>query len=175
MRLTPPEFEFTDQGWDLLAPSRPSASTGRPRVDDRRVINGMAYKIRTGLPWRDLPGRYGPWQTVYTRFSRYALSGVFTQAPIRSRPKSSATGAGPARIHATIARPPSPPLPPHRRGTRTGRVPSGTHPNRTTPQVEKHLPQERTGPPSHVPPSLSLRFCAGAHRGMVQLVNEGPG
>ncbi|BCL21841.1 hypothetical protein GCM10017668_36840 [Streptomyces tuirus] len=40
----------------------------------------MIYKIRTGMPWRDLPDRYGPWQTVYTRFRRYALSGVFTQA-----------------------------------------------------------------------------------------------
>ncbi|MEV7068527.1 transposase [Streptomyces collinus] len=47
----------------------------------RQVINGMIYKIRTGLPWRDLPDRYGPWQTVYTRFRRYALSGVCAQGP----------------------------------------------------------------------------------------------
>jgi transposase len=40
----------------------------------------MIYKIRTGMPWRDLPDRYGPWQSVYTRFRRYALSGVLTQA-----------------------------------------------------------------------------------------------
>ncbi len=58
--------ELTDRDWDLLAPLIPSASTGRPRVDDRRIINGMVYKIRTGLPWRDLPDRYGPWQAVYT-------------------------------------------------------------------------------------------------------------
>ncbi|MEU9102733.1 IS5 family transposase [Streptomyces sp. NPDC048361] len=73
-------YELTDQEWDLLAPLVPSAVAGRPRVDDRRVINGMLYKIRTGIPWRDLPDRYGPWQTVYTRFRRYALRGVLTQA-----------------------------------------------------------------------------------------------
>ncbi|CAM5725628.1 hypothetical protein SHIRM173S_00682 [Streptomyces hirsutus] len=38
----------------------------------------VVYKIRTGLSRRDLPERYGPWQTVYTRFRRYALDGVFT-------------------------------------------------------------------------------------------------
>jgi transposase len=42
-------------------------------VEDRQVINGMAHKIRTGISWRDLPERYGPWKTVYTRFRRYAL------------------------------------------------------------------------------------------------------
>lgn len=67
--------ELTDKEWDLLAPLIPSAVTGRPMVDDRRVINGMVYKIRTGMPWRDLPQRYGPWQTVYSRFRRYTLSG----------------------------------------------------------------------------------------------------
>ncbi|TXS54720.1 transposase, partial [Streptomyces sp. me109] len=40
----------------------------------------MVYKIRTGISWRDLPDRYGPWKTVYTRFRRYALDGVFTRA-----------------------------------------------------------------------------------------------
>lgn len=39
---------------------------GRPRVDDRRVINGMLFKARTGVSWRDLPERYGPWKTVST-------------------------------------------------------------------------------------------------------------
>lgn len=72
--------ELTDQEWELLAPQIPRAATGRPRVSDRQVINGMVYKIRTGISWRDLPERYGPWQTVYTRFRRYALDGVFTRA-----------------------------------------------------------------------------------------------
>jgi transposase len=49
-------------------------------VEDRQVVNWMVYKIRTGISWRDLPEPYRPWQTVYTRFRRYALDGVFTRA-----------------------------------------------------------------------------------------------
>ncbi|MGW2936903.1 transposase [Streptomyces sp. NPDC001156] len=72
--------ELTDQEGELLAPSIPRAGTGRLRVDDRRILNGMAFKIRTGITWRDRPERFGPWKTVYTRFRRYALHGVFTRA-----------------------------------------------------------------------------------------------
>ncbi|MFF1605417.1 IS5 family transposase [Streptomyces mirabilis] len=72
--------ELTDQEWELLAPLIPRAATGRPRVEDRQVIDSTVYKIRTGISWRDLPERYGPWKTVYTRFRRYALDGVFTRA-----------------------------------------------------------------------------------------------
>nr|WP_240810994.1 IS5 family transposase [Streptomyces tendae] len=77
--------ELTDQEWELLAPLIPRAATGRPRVEDRQVINGMVYKIRTGISWRDLPERYGPWKTVYTRFRRYAL-GCSLKPCSRSRP-----------------------------------------------------------------------------------------
>ncbi|GAA2442864.1 hypothetical protein GCM10010421_37190 [Streptomyces glaucus] len=67
--------ELTDQEWELLAPLIPRAATGRPRVSDRQVIDGMVHKTRTGISWRDLPERYGPWQTVCTdlglvRFAR---------------------------------------------------------------------------------------------------------
>ncbi|MER7878444.1 IS5 family transposase [Streptomyces solisilvae] len=72
--------ELTDHEWELLAPLIPRAVTGRPRAEDRKIINGMVYKIRTGISWRDLPTRYGPWKTVYTRFRRYALDGMFTRA-----------------------------------------------------------------------------------------------
>ncbi|MFE1947141.1 transposase [Streptomyces massasporeus] len=72
--------ELTDQRWELLAPLIPRAATGRPRVSDRQVVNGMVYKIRTGISWRDLPKRYWPWQTVYTRFRSYAVDGVFARA-----------------------------------------------------------------------------------------------
>ncbi|MGQ5228609.1 IS5 family transposase [Streptomyces sp. yara] len=84
--------ELTDQEWELLAPLIPRAATGRPRVSDRQVINGMVYKIRTGISWRDLPERYGPWQTVYTRFRRYALDGVFTRALQQVQARADAAG-----------------------------------------------------------------------------------
>ncbi|MFI2415747.1 IS5 family transposase [Streptomyces sp. NPDC018947] len=84
--------ELTDAEWELLAPLIPRAATGRPRVSDRQVINGMVYKIRTGISWRDLPERYGPWKTVYTRFRRYALDGVFTRALQQVQAEADAAG-----------------------------------------------------------------------------------
>ena len=50
---------------------------GRPRPDDRKVINGIFFVLRTGTPWRDLPERYGPYTTVYNRFNRWATRGVW--------------------------------------------------------------------------------------------------
>ncbi|MEU8952343.1 IS5 family transposase [Streptomyces sp. NPDC048489] len=84
--------ELTDLEWELLAPLMPRAATGRRRVSDRQVINGMVYKIRTGISWRDLPERYGSWQTVYTRFRRYALDGVFTRALQQTQAQADAAG-----------------------------------------------------------------------------------
>jgi transposase len=55
-----------------------SGSKGRPRVDDRRVIDGMLFKAKTGIAWRDLPERYGPWKTVYNRFWRWSRNGTLT-------------------------------------------------------------------------------------------------
>ncbi|WP_443056270.1 transposase [Streptomyces sp. NBC_00239] len=62
-----------------------SAHTPGPWLADRgrtarQVINGMVCKIRTGLPWRDVPDRNGPWKTVCTPFRRCALSGVLAEA-----------------------------------------------------------------------------------------------
>ncbi|MER8226280.1 transposase [Streptomyces sp. NPDC094143] len=71
--------------------------------EDRRVINGMVYKIRTGISWRDLPERYGPWQTVYTRFRRCAIDGVFHPGPAADpgpgRRRRAHRLAGPDRLH----------------------------------------------------------------------------
>jgi transposase len=41
------------------------------------VINGILWKLRTGAPWRDLPERYGPWQTCYDRFIRWRRDGTW--------------------------------------------------------------------------------------------------
>nr|WP_258311204.1 IS5 family transposase [Streptomyces sp. NWU49] len=84
--------ELTDQEGELLTPLIPRAGTGRPRVDDRRILNGMVSKIRTGIAWRDLPERYGPWKTVYTRFRRCALRGVFARVLQQLRARADAAG-----------------------------------------------------------------------------------
>ena len=50
---------------------------GVKRVDDRRVINGILYALRTGIPWRDMPEQYGPWSTIYNRFNRWSKAGIW--------------------------------------------------------------------------------------------------
>src|SRR3954468_21016799 len=69
--------ELTDVEWARLQPLLPPHTAGKPRQDDRRIIDGILWKLATGAPWRDLPERYGPWQTVYTRFWRWTRTGVW--------------------------------------------------------------------------------------------------
>jgi transposase len=70
--------ELSDAEWSLLSeffPPRPRRRGGR-WSDDRTVLNGIFWRLNTGAPWRDLPDRYGPWQTVYHRFSTMRRSGL---------------------------------------------------------------------------------------------------
>jgi transposase len=69
--------EVTDVEWARLQRLLPPRKAGKQRRDDRQLINGILWKLATGAPWRDLPERYGPWPTVYTRFRRWTLSGVW--------------------------------------------------------------------------------------------------
>ena len=70
-------FDLTDREWAVIAPLLPNKPRGVPRVDDRRVLNGIFWTLRTGSPWRDLPERYGPYTTVYNRYNRWARAGVW--------------------------------------------------------------------------------------------------
>src|SRR4051812_31135949 len=70
-------FDLSDREWALIKPLLPNKSRGVARVDDRRVLNGIFYVLRTGSPWRDLPERYGPYTTVYNRFNRWAKAGIW--------------------------------------------------------------------------------------------------
>lgn len=53
-------YNLTDFEWRIIEPLLPNKSRGVPRVDDRRVLNGIFWVLRSGAPWRDLPERYGP-------------------------------------------------------------------------------------------------------------------
>lgn len=70
-------FDLTDFEWGLIQPLLPNKPRGVARVDDRRVLNGIFWVLRTGSPWRDLPERYGPYTTVYNRFNRWRKAGVW--------------------------------------------------------------------------------------------------
>jgi transposase len=59
------------------------------RVDDRKIMNAIFCVLRTGMPWRDLPERYGPYTTAYNRFNRWSRcriwKQIFVQVAARSR------------------------------------------------------------------------------------------
>ena len=75
--MTIGRHELSDTQWARLAPLLPPRKPGAPRKDDRSVINAIVWKLATGAPWRDLPERYGPWETAYTRFRRWTEAGVW--------------------------------------------------------------------------------------------------
>ncbi len=73
--------ELMDEQWALVDPHIPrgKARTGRPPSDPRLMLNGIFWILCTGAPWRDLPERFGPWQTVYDHFRKWRQSGVFAR------------------------------------------------------------------------------------------------
>ncbi|MDP6485949.1 MAG: IS5 family transposase [Alphaproteobacteria bacterium] len=70
-------YDLTDFEWSVIEPLLPNKPRGVPRVDDKRVLNGIFWVLRSGAPWRDLPERYGPYTTCYNRFIRWRKAGVW--------------------------------------------------------------------------------------------------
>ena len=70
-------YELTDGEWSIIEPLLPNKPRGVPRVDDRRVLNGILWRFRTGSPWAEIPERYGPSTTCYNRFVRWRKAGVW--------------------------------------------------------------------------------------------------
>lgn len=71
---------LSDAQWARLAPLLPPqtrSGRGRPAKDHRAIVNAILWRLATGVPWRDLPERFGPWRTVYSRFRRWQRAGVW--------------------------------------------------------------------------------------------------
>ncbi|MFF0887906.1 IS5 family transposase [Streptomyces sp. NPDC003456] len=70
--------DLTDVEWERLRPFLPVSNgrCGRWR-DHRQVINGILHRVRTGVQWRDLPERFGPWKTVYERHRLWSGDGTW--------------------------------------------------------------------------------------------------
>ena len=84
---------LSDAEWARLRPLLPDrARTGRPPKDHRPILDALLWLARTGVPWRDLPERYGPWQTVYERLTRWRRDEVFNWILDRLRLKLNAEG-----------------------------------------------------------------------------------
>ena len=101
--------ELSDGQWERLRPLLPpqKAWTGRPAKDHRLVLNGILWIDRTGAPWRDLSARYGPWQTVATRFYRWCEAGIWDAVLAALQRQADAAGRLDWAVHyvdATIVR-----------------------------------------------------------------------
>jgi transposase len=68
-------FNLTDFEWSVIQPLLPTKVRGVPRADDRKVLNGIFWRRRTGVPWADIPARYGPYTTCVYRFKRWRKAG----------------------------------------------------------------------------------------------------
>ena len=70
-------YELTDFEWTAIRPFLPNKPRGVPRVNDRRVLNGIFWILRSGAPWRDLPESFGPYTICYNRFVRWRMAGIW--------------------------------------------------------------------------------------------------
>ncbi|GAB5375360.1 MAG: hypothetical protein AcusKO_18220 [Acuticoccus sp.] len=70
-------YELTDFEWSIIEPLLPNKPRGVPRADDRKVLNGIYWRLRSGSPWAEIPERYGPYTTCYNRFVRWRKLGVW--------------------------------------------------------------------------------------------------
>jgi transposase len=73
--------DLSNEQWARLEPLLPKGiKSGRPpKWSKRQLIDGIRWRTRTGAPWRDVPARYGPWQTVYGLFRRWQRDGTWQQ------------------------------------------------------------------------------------------------
>ena len=62
---------------DLLPIDAANRGAGRPPEEKRSIINGILWRLRCGTPWRDVPPKYGNWNTIYRRFRRWSEAGVW--------------------------------------------------------------------------------------------------
>ena len=71
--------ELADDEWSLIAPLLPPdrGRPGRPSHDNRRVLEGIFWVVRSGARWVDVPECFGRWNSVYRRYRRWAEAGVF--------------------------------------------------------------------------------------------------
>ena len=70
-------YDLTDFEWSVIEPILPMDRRGPKPRDNRRVLNGIFWVLRTGAPWRDLPERYGPYTSAYNRFNRWRKAGIW--------------------------------------------------------------------------------------------------
>ena len=86
---------LTDEQWALVEPLLPPqrSGRGRPMRDHRQVVEGVIYRYRCGIAWRDLPDEFGPWQTVWKRHRRFSGDGTWDRVHQALVARADAAGA----------------------------------------------------------------------------------
>ncbi len=85
--------EISDQTWAVLEPLFPTPkATGRPMMNMRSTVEGIAWRFRTGAPWRDVPERFGQWNSIYQRFSDWSVDGTWARVLATVQTSSAASG-----------------------------------------------------------------------------------
>jgi transposase len=98
--------DLTDAEWELVEPHLPLGVSG-PVPDLRSYFNAVVWRFRTGSPWRDVPGGYGGWSTIYDRFRMWARAGVFQalmEAMIAEAAAREDVDLGLVSVDSTVAR-----------------------------------------------------------------------
>jgi transposase len=86
--------DLTDAQWEILEPLLPRGKKpGRPRKYARRqLIDGIRWRVRAGVPWRDVPDRYGPWPSAYGLFRRWQRDGTWRRVVTALQARADAAG-----------------------------------------------------------------------------------
>ncbi len=94
---------LSDSEWARIQPLLPSSAgrRGHPFRDHRQVVEGIVYRLRVGMPWRELPVEFGPWQTVWKRYHRFRADGTLALTLASLQPDRTDAGCpGPDRSAA---------------------------------------------------------------------------
>jgi transposase len=84
--------ELSDEQWDRIKDQLPRSGRGGQWKDHRRVIDGVLWVLATGAAWRDLPERYGPWQTGWRRFNAWRGDGTWQRLLTELQARADAAG-----------------------------------------------------------------------------------
>lgn len=126
--------DLTDAQWAVIEPLLPTpASRGRPPTRSRReLIDGVRWRVRTGVPWRDIPARYGPWPTIYGLFRRWQRDGTWQAILTALQARADAAGAitWDVSVDSTVTRAHQHAAGARKRGTARPNRPAGSTPNR---------------------------------------------
>jgi transposase len=84
----------SDRAWQWMEPLLPSSTgrRGRRWRDHRQVVEAICWKYRSGSPWRELPARFGPWQTAYERLTRWSTDGTWARLLARAQTDADRSG-----------------------------------------------------------------------------------